>query len=77
VADLKLDELAELSHRLERVAIAVAADDPDEGRAVGYLAALGCGHRESIALALAYVIRAGNERAIALLQAVLTTNLRQ
>ena len=51
------DRLAALSHSLERLALALANDDPDEKRAAAELHAVAAGEREALALALSYLFR--------------------
>ena len=48
---------ADLSHSLERLALALAQDDPDDRRATAALRSVSGGHREATALALSYVFR--------------------
>ena len=49
--------LADLSHALERLARALARDDPDGNRASDELRAVAAGRRETLALALSYLFR--------------------
>jgi hypothetical protein len=52
-----LAHLAELSHAIDRVALALSADDPDDRRIEWYLEALSTGEREAVAIALSYALR--------------------
>ena len=72
-----LVRLAELSHTLDRVAVALCRDDPDDRRIELYLEELADGEREAAAIALSYALRRReldgattlNERAVAALAA--------
>jgi hypothetical protein len=73
-----LSRLAELSHTLDRVALALCRDDPDDRRIEVYLEELAEGEREAVAIALSYALRRRelegpepvNERAAAALAGV-------
>ena len=73
-----LRRLAELSHQLDRVALALCAEDPDDRRIELYLEAMAGGEREAAAIALSYALRRRelegpdpvNERAAAALAGV-------
>jgi hypothetical protein len=73
-----LPRLAELSHTVDRVALALCRDDPDDRRIEGYLEDLAEGEREAVAIALSYALRRReldgadpiNDRTIATLAAV-------
>jgi hypothetical protein len=70
-----LVRLADLSHTLDRVALALCRDDPDDRRIELYLEELADGEREAAAIALSYALRRRelegqtplNERAVAAL----------
>ena len=70
-----LEQLAELSHTIDRVALALCRDDPDDLRVEGYLAEMVDDQREALAVALSYALRRRelegatplNERAVAAL----------
>ena len=72
-----LVRLADLSHILDRVALALCRDDPDDRRVELYLEELAAGEREAAAIALSYALRRRelegpepvNERAVAALAA--------
>jgi hypothetical protein len=72
-----LVRLADLSHTLDRVALALCRDDPDDRRVELYLEELAEGEREAVAIALSYALRRReleghdpiNERAAAALAA--------
>jgi hypothetical protein len=72
-----LADLAHLSHTVERVALALCAEDPDDGRIERYLHSLARGEREAVAVALSYALRRREldgstpllDRAVALLAA--------
>ena len=72
-----LQRLAELSHTLDRVALALCRDDPDDRRIELYLEEVADGEREAVAIALSYALRRRelegpdpvNERAAAALAA--------
>lgn len=72
-----LGRLAELSHTLDRVAVALCRDDPDDRRIELYLEELAAGEREAAAIALSYALRRRelegstplNDRAVAALAA--------
>lgn len=72
-----LVRLAELSHTLDRVALALGRDDPDDRRIELYLEELAEGEVEAAAIALSYALRRRelegptplNERAVASLAA--------
>jgi len=49
--------LAELSHAVERVALALCRDDPDDDRVAWHLEAIADGEREAVAVALSYALR--------------------
>ena len=49
--------LAQLSHALDRVALVLAENDPDDGRIQRYLVELAAGQREAVAIALSYALR--------------------
>ncbi len=73
-----LVRLADLSHAVDRVALALCRDDPDDRRIELYLGELAEGEREAVAIALSYALRRReldgpeptNEKAIATLAAV-------
>jgi ABC-type glutathione transport system ATPase component len=73
-----LSRLAELSHTLDRVALALCRDDPDDRRIEVYLEELAEGEREAVAIARSYALRRRelegpepvNERAAAALAGV-------
>jgi hypothetical protein len=52
-----LADLANLSHAVERVAIALCAEDADERRVGRYLQGFARGEREAVAVALSYALR--------------------
>jgi hypothetical protein len=52
-----LVRLADLSHTLDRVALALCRDDPDDRRIELYLEALADGELEAVAVALSYALR--------------------
>ena len=54
---LDLVTLADLSHAVERLTLALCADDPDDRRIARYLLAFAQGEREAVAVALSYVLR--------------------
>ena len=70
--------LADLSHTLDRVALALCRDDADDRRVELYLEGLAEGEREAVAIALSYALRRRelegpdpiNERAAAALAGV-------
>ena len=72
-----LVRLADLSHTLDRVTVALCRDDPDDRRIELYLEELADGEREAVAIALSYALRRReldgatplNERAVAALAA--------
>jgi hypothetical protein len=74
-----LARLAELSHTLDRVALSLCRDDPDDRRIELYVEELAGGEREAVAIALSYALRRRelegpdptNERAAAALAAVI------
>ncbi|HVF32346.1 MAG TPA: hypothetical protein VM933_04840 [Acidimicrobiales bacterium] len=49
--------LAALSHRIDRVALVLCAEDPDDRRIQLYLEDLAAGEREAVAIALSYALR--------------------
>ena len=54
---LDLVTLADLSHSVERLAIALCAEDHDDLRIARYLLAFARGEREAVAVALSYALR--------------------
>ena len=52
-----LVRLADLSHTLDRLALALCRDDPDDVRIEGYLEDLADGELEAVAIALSYALR--------------------
>lgn len=56
-ADDAMVAQAELSHRVERVTIALCRDDPDDLRVELYVEELAESNREAVALALSYALR--------------------
>jgi hypothetical protein len=52
-----LADLAHLSHAVERLAIALCADDADDRRVERYLQGFAHGEREAVAVALSYALR--------------------
>ena len=73
-----LVRLADLSHTLDRVALALCLDDPDDRRIELYLEELAAGEREAVAIALSYALRRRelegqtplNDRTVATLAAI-------
>jgi hypothetical protein len=73
-----LSRLAELSHTIDRVALALCQEDPDDRRVELYLVEVSEGQREAVAAALSYALRRRelegstplNERAVAALAGV-------
>ena len=52
-----LEQLAELSHTIDRVALALCKDDPDDRRVERALAAMAGEEKEALAVALSYALR--------------------
>ena len=83
--DRDLAQLAELSHTLDRVALALCRDDPDDRRVELYLEGLADGEQEAVAIALSYALRRReregpdpvNERATAALAATVRRMTRR
>ena len=79
-----LEQLAELSHTIDRVALSLCRDDPDDRRVEQYLVVLADGQREALAVALSYALRRReldgasplNERAVAALAGAMRRMLR-
>jgi hypothetical protein len=77
--------LADLSHRIDRVTLALIDEDPDDGRIERYVQAMADGHREAVACALSYALRRRElegssppvDRAVALLAAVVRRMTRE
>lgn len=71
--------LADLSHSLDRVALALCGDDDDDDRIEAYLVELADGEQEALAVALSYALRRrelagpspGVDRAVSTLAAAL------
>ncbi|HUP86026.1 MAG TPA: hypothetical protein VM143_10200 [Acidimicrobiales bacterium] len=51
------DDLAELSHLIDRVALSLCRDDPDDRRVELYLVQVSEGQSEATAVALSYALR--------------------
>ena len=79
-----LEQLAELSHKIDRVALSLCKEDDDDRRVEQYLLILAEGQREALAVALSYALRrrelegssALNERAVAALAGAMRRMLR-
>ena len=79
-----LEQLAELSHTIDRVALALCRDDPDDLRVEQYLVTMADGQREALAVALSYALRRRelqgssplNDRAVAALAGAVRRMLR-
>ena len=52
-----LEQLAELSHTIDRVALSLCRDDPDDRRVELYLVEVTDGQTEALAVALSYALR--------------------
>jgi hypothetical protein len=71
----EIEQLAELSHTIDRVALALCQEDPDDRRVELYVVEMADGQREAVAIALSYALRRRdlegatplNERAVAAL----------
>ena len=62
-------DLADLSHGLERLGLALARDDPDDARSAAELDAVAGGQKDILAVALSYALRrqrdAGDDAVVA------------
>ena len=72
-----MERLAELSHTIDRVALSLCREDPDDRRVELYLVEMADGQKEALAVALSYALRRRelqgssplNDRAVAALAA--------
>lgn len=52
-----MEQLAELSHAIDRVALSLCREDADDRRVEVYLVGMADGQREALAVALSYALR--------------------